>query len=125
METKIDLAQLAHELAAMHERGHGRRTFVVVVPLAEGRAELVREFLAEGPPYDAGAVGLERHEVFLTESEAVFLFESEDGLRVLERILAEPELWDVASAWEHSAAGQPRVGDEVYRWPEGARPGER
>jgi len=116
MDAGFDVTQLAHEVAALEARRHGR-AFVVVVPLQEGKHELVREFLAEGPPFDPGGIGLERHEVFLTEREAVFLFESPKGARVLERLLAEPELWDVASAWQHSAAEMPRLAEEVFRWP--------
>ena len=70
-------------------------SIAIVVPLAEGRSEVVREFLAEGPPFDPTGIGLESHKVFLTDREAIFVFDTVEGAQAFERILAEPEFWDV------------------------------
>ena len=32
------------------------------------------DFLAEGPPYDLAKADIDRHEVFLTDDEAIFVF---------------------------------------------------
>lgn len=121
METRFDVSELARELGVLHLRGKRRTRFVAVLPLAEGKADVVRELLAEGPPFDPEAIGLKRHEVFLTEREAVFFFEAEEGAAALERILAEPELWEVVSAWEHCAAEPPRFAELAFEWPERRR----
>ena len=42
---------------------------------------------ASDPPFDPEALGLDRHQVFLTASEAVFIFESELGAGALESLL--------------------------------------
>ena len=49
---------------------------VVVVPLADGARERARELLEQGPPFDPAATHLERHSVYLTDREAVFVFET-------------------------------------------------
>ena len=49
---------------------------VVVVPLADGAKDRARELLDKGPPFDPNATGLERHSVYLTDHEAVFIFET-------------------------------------------------
>ena len=49
---------------------------------------------------------------------AIFVFESPEGLEAFERILLERDFWDVLSAWEHSAEGEPRIARLVYEWPE-------
>ena len=51
----------------------------VVLPLVEGKREQVRALLAHGPPFDPESVGLLRHQVFLGDDEAVFVFEAPTG----------------------------------------------
>ena len=127
MTIKIDIAEAAHKLAALHQAsaiGDGHRkheSLAVVVPLAEGRCDVVREFLDEGPPFDPAAIGLEKHAVYLTEREAIFVFETEQGVEALERILAEPEVWDVVGAWERCACEEPRVATAIFDWRRSSR----
>jgi hypothetical protein len=121
MSVKIDIAEASEKLAALHaneahHQGSLHRSTAVVVPLADGRCDVVREFLAEGPPFEPGKIGLESHKVFLTEREAIFVFETEEGVRAFEKILAEPELWDVISSWEHCMSDEPRIASAVYEW---------
>src|ERR1041385_1708701 len=69
-----------------------------------------------GPLFDPGEVGLESHAVFLTDRETIFVFETEQGVKALERILNEPEFWDVVSPWEHCMAEEPRLAAAVFEW---------
>ena len=121
MTVKLDVSEVAARLqslhqAALHRVAGAHESIAVVVPLAEGRSEVVREFLAEGPPFDPCGIGLESHTVFLTDREVVFIFDTVEGARAFERILAEPEFWDVVSAWEHNVSEEPRIGTVVYEW---------
>lgn len=120
MTVKIDIAEAAEELASLHRVALGdhrkHQTLVVVLPLADGRCDVVREFLEEGPPFDPDAIGLDKHSVYLTDHEAIFLFETEEGVEAFERILAEPDLWDVVGAWERCACEKPRVATAIYDW---------
>jgi hypothetical protein len=73
--------------------------------------------LEVGPPFDPERTpGLDRHEVFLTPHEAVFVFESPLGAEALEPLLAAPELWHAAAAWAEHLAGPPRIAENVYAW---------
>lgn len=117
MAVTIDIADVAEKVAALQRTGTST-SVAIVVPLAEGRMEVVREFLAEGPPFDPAEIGLEGHRVFVTEREAIFVFDGAGGLQNLDRILAEREFWDVLSAWQRCAAAAPRLAGEVYSWPE-------
>jgi hypothetical protein len=123
MTVKIDIAEVSDTLASLHatdahrtDRAH--RSLAVVVPLAEGKRDVVREFLEEGPPFEPAEIGLESHKVFLNEHEAIFVFETEEGVKAFERVLAEPELWDLISSWEHCLADEPRLATAVYEWPQ-------
>jgi hypothetical protein len=117
MEQTLDIPHRVSD--AMSTLARCRRTehaIAIVVPLREGTREVASEFLAEGPPFDPKELGLLRHRVFLTETEVVFVFETEGDLTTLDRILAEPEFWSIASAWEHLADGEPRVGTVAFDW---------
>jgi hypothetical protein len=118
MRTTIDtnrIAMLMTEFASSGRRKHG---IAVVLPLQHGMKEVAAEYLAEGPPFDLEALGLARHQVFLTDSEVIFVFETKQGLATLDEMLAQPDFWTVASAWEHVIAGQPRFGSVIFEWPE-------
>jgi hypothetical protein len=121
MTLTMDISEVAGGLEALQRIERGAHTIVVVVPIEEGASDVVREFLTEGPPFDPGAIGLSRHEVLLTDREVVFVFEAKECAKALERILAEPEFWDVVSSWERNAAAEPRLGSVLYRW-EAPRP---
>ena len=87
-----------------------------MLPLREERYDAVRELLAAGPPFDPEALDLDRHYVFLTTSEAVFIFESRLGADALEPLLQEPKLWQSVAAWHDYLAGPPRIAEDIFSW---------
>jgi hypothetical protein len=110
------IAEIAERLAALQLGNEGRRRLMIVLPLAEGARDSVRALLADGPPFDPDALGLDRHEVFLTATEAVFIFESELGANALEPLLQEPDLWKSAAAWHEYLTGPPHIAEEAFSW---------
>jgi hypothetical protein len=111
------VGEIAERLAALQLGPEATRRTALVVPLKQGAHPAVRALLAEGPPFDPEQMtGLDRHEVFLTSQEAVFLFESQLGVEALEPLLAEPELWRAAAAWRDHLAGPPRLAEDVFSW---------
>jgi hypothetical protein len=113
------VAEIAERLAALQLGTEGRRRLAVVLPLRPEAQDEVRALLAAGPPFDPEVLKLDRHFVFLTQSEAIFVFESELGAGALEPLLQEPELWQSAAAWHDHLAGPPRIAEDVFSW---ARP---
>jgi hypothetical protein len=76
------VVELGYALAELvSERGEGRACAVVVLPIRPRAAERIRRLIAEGPPFDPAAFGLDRHRVYLTEREAIFFFEGPDVAR--------------------------------------------
>ena len=68
---------LLHELADLlavlvAEHADNSEQVSVIVPLKRGCVEQARELVAQGPPFDPAALGLKRHQVFITAREAVF-----------------------------------------------------
>jgi len=88
---------------------------LLVVPLVEGAQQRAAALLRNGPPFDPVEIGLGRHHVFLTESEAVFLFESESP-DAADRLLSSSRLWSAAAAWKDLVAGPPRLADNAFSW---------
>ena len=110
------LAEIAERLTALQLGTEGRRRLAVVLPLREESHAAVLALLAGGPPFDPDALGLERHQVYLTATEAIFIFESKLGADALEPLLRDPELWQSAVAWHEHLAAPPRVAEDVFSW---------
>lgn len=98
----------------MARSGSGKSA--VVLPLREGAREQALALLESGPPFDPASTKLERHEVFLTDREVVFVFDSSLDLEALEPLLGNPDLWRAADAWRDFLDGPPRLAESVYSW---------
>jgi hypothetical protein len=110
------LAEIAERLTALQLGTEGRRRLAVVLPFRDDARDAVRALIAAGPPFDPELLGLDRHQVFLTGSEAIFIFESELGADALEPLLQDPALWQSASAWHDHLAGPPIIAEDVFSW---------
>jgi hypothetical protein len=87
----------------------------VIVPLRKGKREKVERLLDKGPPFDPERAGLERHEVYLTEQDAVFVFNAASGFS-LQRLLSDTKVWASAAAWHDVVAGPPRIAKPFFAW---------
>jgi len=105
---------LLHELAelltslALENANPGQRV-AVIVPLQRAQLARARELVTQGPPFDPGAFGFTRHEVFLIGDEAIFLFTGPHVRAKLARMTGDPTLWQVGRAWRDCIAGRPRI----------------
>lgn len=117
MQPTLDIPhRLAEQMAELEAHGPRAHSIAVVLPLRDGMREVAAEFLEEGPPFDPRELGLARHQVFLGDSEVIFVFETEASLATLDQVLAEPEFWSIVSSWEHLAEGAPRVASIAFDW---------
>ena len=107
----LEAVALGGEMAPMR--------LLVIVPLKEGKESMARNLLRSGPPFDPAQVGLERHEVYLTANEAVFVFETLEGDTDLRALLTSAPVWEAATAWRELIAGPPRIAEAVYSWEQG------
>jgi hypothetical protein len=108
------LFELARRLARFLQPKQAGRSFAVIVPLTPGTREQARQLIEHGPPFDPKTLGVRRHEVFLSDNEAVFVFES--PVDALEELLAEPRTLTAAAAWRDCVGGLARIADEAYSW---------
>ena len=111
------VGEIAERLAALRLGAQTSRRVVVIVPLKPNAHSSVSRLLKQGPPFDPRAIeALDRHEVYLTSDEAVFVFESHLGSDALWPMLSDPNLWEAVSAWGEHVAGPPRIAEEVFSW---------
>ncbi|HSC90381.1 MAG TPA: hypothetical protein VLB86_01855 [Gaiellaceae bacterium] len=89
---------------------------LVVVPIKPEARERAAALIGAGPPFELEGAELTRHDVFLTDREAVFVFEGEGASALLARLPRTPGAWRAALAWKDVVDGRPRVAEEAYTW---------
>jgi hypothetical protein len=110
------MAEMAELLADLTAAAGEREQLVVVVPLRPGSAGQAKELLAAGPPFQPAEFELDKHEVFVGEREAVFVFQGRGVREALQQAAGEPGLWRAGLAWRGLLAGRPRMIEPAYHW---------
>lgn len=119
MSSSFDVSGISGQLDRLVTNPHLRK-LAIVLPLDPSKRDVAQDYLEEGPPFDLRSAGVDAHEVFLTDCEAIFVFGLPQGPSTLERVLADDEFWSVVSSWEHIAAGPPRLAHVAFDWHERA-----
>lgn len=96
---------------------------MIVARLKPGSRERVQALLEAGPPFDPDEPGFERHSVFLSGSEVVFLFEGAHVERVVDAIVNDPELSGRFAQWAEVVEWPPHIAHERYAWQASGSPG--
>lgn len=89
---------------------------VVVAPLKEGGRARAEKLLEQGPPFDLERTRFDRHAVFVTEREVVFLFEGPPDSAIFELPADDPAPWKAAEAWAECLAERPRIARTAFVW---------
>jgi hypothetical protein len=114
----VERAWRPRELAEFPRREKLERVAIIVrlKPDAETRAA---ELISTGPPFDPDASGFERHTVFLSATEVMFVFEAHEVEWLVDALVDEPFQWMLAEAidaWRPLVDGPPRIAREVFAW---------
>ena len=91
----------------------------IIVSLKPGSEQRVAELTAMGPPFDPREVGFDRHTVFTTGREAVFVFEGAEVEWRLDDLVYDffhPLLQDALESWRDVVEGEPRHAGPAYAW---------
>jgi hypothetical protein len=91
----------------------------IVARLKSGAEPRARELIASGPPFDPAESGFERHAVYLSVDEVVFVFEGHQVEWDVDRLVDEPFPWlltDAIEDWRPLLEGQPRIARPAYSW---------
>jgi hypothetical protein len=89
---------------------------VAVLPLKPGARARAEALLREGPPFDLEETQFDRHQVFVTDREVVFVFEGEGPSHTLHLPAEDPALWKAAAGWQACLSERPRIAVTAYSW---------
>jgi hypothetical protein len=110
------VGELTDLLARLRAERTARARVALVAPLKPGAAETARRLIEAGPPFEIEQLGLERHHVFVSKREVVFLFEGEDASAIVDALSRSPRLLKAAVRWRRVLAGEPRLATEQFSW---------
>jgi hypothetical protein len=91
----------------------------IIARLKEGSEQRAAELVRAGPPFDLADTGVVRHSIFISPSEAVFVFEGHEVEWIVDELIDEPfhyELHRALDQWREIVDGQPRVARERFGW---------
>jgi nucleotide-binding universal stress UspA family protein len=94
----------------------GMERVAVTAMLRPGAEERARQLLSEGPPFDPGRAGFDRHAVYVCSGLVVFLFDGPDVERKVVALLNDRLRSASFAAWGPLLDGQPRIAHEAYYW---------
>lgn len=121
---------LLHEItdligALAHPTSPAERVELLVPIKRESCAE-VRRLIANGPPFDPAELGLDRHDVYVSDTQVWFVFEGTCVHDTLQRTLTDAGVWRAGLAWRSCISGRPRLVDQpthdtidgelIYSW---------
>jgi hypothetical protein len=110
------LGEINELLARLRSEHVARARVAVVVPIRRSKAEVARQLVEEGPPFELDDVGLERHHVFVGEREVIFFFEGEQAAAAVDVLVRSPDVLKAAVRWRGILAGRPRLAEERFGW---------
>jgi hypothetical protein len=87
----------------------------VIAQIRPGKREELERLLEKGPPFDLEAEGFDRHEVFLGDSDVVFVFSGPGAVSRLERMAASRALFAHVLKMT-GLVSAPRVLNQTYEW---------
>jgi hypothetical protein len=91
----------------------------IVARLKPGAEERAGKLLTAGPPYDLSASGIERHSVFLSAGEVVFVFEGHEVEWIVDDLVDGTSHYELQRAfgdWQSIVDGPPRIAREQFAW---------
>src|SRR5829696_8218450 len=108
-------AELSDRLGVLTGDPKTVETAAIVVQLRPGSRAEVETLLRNGPPFDPSRLGLVRHEVFVSEQEAIFVFHGLPSV-FAQRLAEDDSFWSAATAWRRLVRGRARFAEAAYSW---------
>ena len=87
--------------------------------LKSGAEPRAAELIAAGPPFDPAESGLERHTVYLSADEVMFVFEGHEVEWIVEGLVDETfhrPLLAALDEWRPLLEDNPRIARPTYSW---------
>jgi len=92
--TPLAIADPAFYTRSAHiERGDLLERLVLISRLKPNAKPLVAELIAVGPPYELEQSGFQRHSIYLSEDDVVFMFEADEVEWLADELVYSPFHW--------------------------------
>ena len=91
----------------------------LVARLKPGSEERAAELIGHGPPFDPAERGFDRHTVYLSAGEVVFVFEGKEVEWMLDEMVSgvsERDLPPALEQWRDLVDGPPRIARAAFVW---------
>jgi len=91
----------------------------IVARLRPGTEGEARKLIDQGPPFEIAESGLERHTVYLSAGEVVFVFEGHEVEGVVDAMTEDPfrpTLSDAFASWRPLVEDKPRIARPIFSW---------
>jgi hypothetical protein len=92
----------------------------VVAQIRPGKRDELARLLEQGPPFDLEAEGFERHEVFVGDTDVVFIFTGPGAVGRLERMAASRALFSLVLKMT-GLVSAPRMLNQTFEWHRGTK----
>jgi hypothetical protein len=115
LENAIASARADAPSAAGEEETSMTDQIAVLAEIRPGKRADLERALADGPPFDLASEGFEHHEVFVGDTDVVFVFTGPGAPAELRRLAATPELFRHAIHMADVLAA-PRLLEQTFHW---------
>ena len=88
----------------------------VIAKLKPNTEKRATELIEGGPPFDPDKLGFDRHTVYLSGNQVVFVFEGGRLDHLLHQVVRDPGNLGAFGKWEPLIDGFPTVAREAYSW---------
>jgi hypothetical protein len=95
------------------------KRIAIVARLQPGAYERAKAIVSEGPPFDLERGGFERHTVFLSDNEVVFVFEGDEVEWRVDDLVSDffsAGLQKAFEQWRELVDGEPELAEQEYFW---------
>jgi hypothetical protein len=97
-------------------RRSAMKRLMIVARLRDDAHDEAEVLLHEGPPFDTGRLGLDRHAAYLTAGEVVFVFEGPEVEWIVNDLVDDPQVASFFEPWQKLVEGTPRLAHERFYW---------
>ena len=92
---------------------------VLIASLKPGAEAAAAELIAEGPPFDLERSGFDRHGIYMSSGQVVFVFEAHEVEWAVDALIDDPfngMLSDALERWRLVVEEPPRIARERFSW---------
>ena len=117
MPCAVSRATGAHGLTPSTNVKLAVERIAIVATLRPGAYERAQELLKGGPPFDLGTGIFDRHAVYLSHQEVMFVFEGVEVEWRLDDLVDDFTQWKLKEAfseWQQLVEGSPRIARQAF-----------